>query len=481
MNGTLFQAFEWYLSDGGNFYQKMTNRIKELKEIGVSSIWLPPVFKATGVNDTGYGTYDLYDLGEFDQKGSIRTKYGKKEELQKLIKTAHDNNLRVYADVVLNHKAGADETEKFTAVMVDKNNREKEVEKPKEIEGWTKFNFNGRKDQYSDFKWNYHHFSGVDYDNKTGINAIFKILGENKGWNKGVSYENGNFDYLMFADINLAHPQVKKELKSWALWFIEQLNLDGFRFDALKHMDQVFIKELIEHIKAKKGDDFYIMGEYWQNDIDENNRFLDAVDYKADIFDVGLHFNLNRASKLGSDYDLRKIFDNTIVQSHPLIAVTFVDNHDSQPNQSLESFVEDWFKEIAYALILLRKDGYPCIFYGDYYGLKDRRNFKNEIARLSKIRNKFCYGNQDDYFNEKNCIGWLRHGDQKHPHKCAVVISNKDKSKIKMFVGKNEANKIYADYIGNSDAKIKIDEEGYGLFEANPNSVSVWIEDNQYL
>nr|WP_308215307.1 hypothetical protein [Sinobaca sp. H24] len=43
-------------------------------------------------------------------------------------------------------------------------------------------------------------------------------------------------------------------------------------------------------------------------------------------------------------------------------AVTFVDNHDSQPEESLESWVEEPFKQSAYALILLREDGYPCVF-----------------------------------------------------------------------------------------------------------------------
>jgi hypothetical protein len=41
-------------------------------------------------------------------------------------------------------------------------------------------------------------------------------------------------------------------------------------------------------------------------------------------------------------------------------AVTLVDNHDTQPLQALEAPVEDWFKPIAYAFILLRKDGYPA-------------------------------------------------------------------------------------------------------------------------
>ena len=44
-----------------------------------------------------------------------------------------------------------------------------------------------------------------------------------------------------------------------------------------------------------------------------------------------------------------------------------MDNHDTQPCQSLESWVEPWFKPLAYALILLRRDGYPCVFQGDYH------------------------------------------------------------------------------------------------------------------
>ena len=57
-----------------------------------------------------------------------------------------------------------------------------------------------------------------------------------------------------------------------------------------------------------------------------------------------------------------------------------MDNHDTQPLQALESPVEAWFKPLAYALILLRAEGYPCIFYPDYYGAsyKDKGKDGNE-------------------------------------------------------------------------------------------------------
>ena len=58
---------------------------------------------------------------------------------------------------------------------------------------------------------------------------------------------------------------------------------------------------------------------------------------------------------------MRRLLDNTLTICSPQHAVTFVDNHDSQPGGSLASEVKDWFKPLAYALILLMKEGYPVI------------------------------------------------------------------------------------------------------------------------
>ena len=56
-------------------------RTTELAEAGFTAVWLPPAYKGVnGAADVGYGVYDLYDLGEFEQKGSVRTKYGTKEQ-----------------------------------------------------------------------------------------------------------------------------------------------------------------------------------------------------------------------------------------------------------------------------------------------------------------------------------------------------------------------------------------------------------------
>ena len=49
----------------------------------------------------------------------------------------------------------------------------------------------------------------------------------------------------------------------------------------------------------------------------------------------------------------------------------FVENHDTQPGQSLASTVAPWFKPSAYALILLHEAGLPCVFWGDVFGTPD--------------------------------------------------------------------------------------------------------------
>lgn len=74
---TLIQYFEWYLPEDAAHWRRASLDAEHLLALGYTGVWLPPAYKgASGVKDVGYGVYDLYDLGEFDQKASIPTKYG---------------------------------------------------------------------------------------------------------------------------------------------------------------------------------------------------------------------------------------------------------------------------------------------------------------------------------------------------------------------------------------------------------------------
>lgn len=477
-NQTLMQYFEWYLPDDGQHWNRLTEDAPNLAAKGIRKVWMPPAFKGTGSNDVGYGVYDLFDLGEFDQKGTVRTKYGLKEEYLRAIEALSQNGIEAIADVVLNHKAAADYKERFTVVEVDPNDRNVEISEPFEIEAWMHFAFPGRNKTYNDFEWHWYHFTGTDYDAKNNRSGIFLIQGDNKGWanDELVDNENGNYDYLMYADIDFKHPEVIQNLYDWAHWFIESTGVHGFRLDAVKHIDSFFMKNFIRDITEKYGEDFYVFGEFWNSDEKANNDYLENIDYRFDLVDVKLHHNLFDASKSGADYDLRTIFDQTLAKNHPESAVTFVDNHDTQRGQALESTVEEWFKPAAYALILLREAGLPCVFYGDYYGISGefaQESFKDVLDKLLDIRLNLAYGEQTDYFDDANCIGWTRQGkDNGQP--IAVIISNDQATSKSMFVGPEWAGRDFSDYLGNSSQIVTIDDQGWGEFPVEEKSVSVW-------
>ncbi|PLS18463.1 alpha-amylase [Bacillus sp. M6-12] len=478
-NHTMMQFFEWHVEADGAHWNRLKELASELKRQGIDSVWIPPVTKAISGDDNGYGVYDLYDLGEFDQKGTVRTKYGTKQELLDAIAACRSNGICVYVDLVMNHKAGADETEVFQVIEVDEEDRTKEISEPFEIEGWTKFTFPNRGDKYSSFKWSFEHFNGTDYDVKTGRNGVFRIVGENKSWNENVDNEFGNYDYLMFANIDYDHPIVQQEMIAWGKWLGDTLQCDGYRLDAIKHINHEFIRnftaEMLQHCSDKE---CYFVGEFWKPDLAACQEFLNKVDYNIDLFDVALHYKLHEASNAGSNFDLTAIFDDTLVQSHPLHAVTFVDNHDSQPHEALESWVQDWFKQSAYALILLRKDGYPCVFYGDYFGINGPEPIegkKDAIDPLLYARHHKSYGEQEDYFDHPNTIGWVRRGVPEIKYSgCAVIISNGEDGEKRMFVGEERAGESWTDITNNREEQIIIEDDGFATFLVNGGSVSVW-------
>ena len=480
-NDTMMQYFEWYLPSDSTLWNKLTKDVKHLENIGITHLWLPPAYKgASGKNDVGYGVYDLYDLGEFDQKGSIPTKYGTKEEYVDAIKILKENNIKVLADIVLNHKMGADETEDVLAIQDDASNRNVSLTSAKPIRVWTKYNFPGRGDKYSSFKWNWTHFHGVDWDENTGTAAVYKFYG--KHWDEEVDKENGNYDYLMGADIDLNNMDVVRELKAWGKWYLNETGVDGFRLDAVKHIRSDFFPEWLGELREDFGKQLFTVGEYWSSSVDVINNYIEKTEGCMSLFDVPLHYNFYRASISNGEFNMSEIFRGTLVEKNPFKAVTFVDNHDTEPGQALESWIPDWFKPLAYSLILLRKDGFPCIFYGDYYGIpaKNVISKQNILDILLKVRKYFAYGEQYDYFNNRNIIGFTRTGDYEHSNSgLAVVMSNKLGGSIQMNVGKNLANSVFYDCTGNLSETVYVDNDGNGIFYCKDGSVSVWIKQGQ--
>ena len=477
----MMQYFEWYLPNNRLFWERCIVQAEKIRKNGINMIWLPPAYKgATGINSVGYDVYDTYDLGEFDQRGSVPTKYGTREQYLRTVKALQDTGIEVYADVVLNHMTGADEVEEVYAVENNPENREEEIGEKTKRTVWTKFTFPGRNGKYSTFTWDYTNFNGTDWDEAEQQYGIF--LFDGKAWNNETDDEFANFDYLMGTDLDMENPETVKAVTDWGKWYLDTVNPNGFRIDAVKHIRFEFYRDWLRELRSYAGRDFFAVGEYWSSEIDKLTHYLDVVEDSMSLFDVPLHFSFQDAATSNGSYDIRKLIKDTLISERPNNAVTFVDNHDTQPGQSLFSFIPTWFKPIAYSIILLREEGIPCVFYGDYYGIpNDNIPAVPSLRKLIYIRRKYAYGEQEDYFDDASVVGFVRKGDDEHENSgLAVLMTNAECGSKVMEIGRKFAGQRFFNAMDLTHIPITIEEDGTAEFYVDGGSVSVWVNENVY-
>ena len=474
-NGLMLQAFSWYLPADGQHWRRLANMAPKFAAQGFTSVWMPPAYKGqAGAEDVGYGVYDLWDLGEFDQRGSVATKYGTRHEYLAAIRAIQAQGINVLADVVLNHHMGADGSQLVLAQEYDPQDRDNPVGDPREIQAYARFDFPGRGGHLDGFHWDITHFTSVDYDGLEDHTGVFRFLG--KRWSDEVSHELGNYDYLMGADVDLDDPEVRSQLAKWGAWYLGLTGVDGVRLDAVKHMSRSFYVDWLGRMRKKTGKELFAVGEYWSADVNELEDYL-GDDGVMSLFDVPLHFNFYRASVAGDDIDLTHILDGSLVQEDPIHTVTFVDNHDTQPSQALESTVQPWFKPLAYALILLREAGYPCVFMGDLFGLpNDQIPSVPELELLMEVRRRFAYGEQRDWFDERDLIGWTREGTARHGVSgAAVMLSTRPANAVKrMCVGEGHAGETWRCVLG-TEGTVVVDEGGWAEFPTGGARLTVYL------
>jgi len=106
----MMQAFYWDVpvdatTNNGTWWDNLSSKSSELKNAGITGIWVPSPSKGNfGIYDMGYGIWDHYDLGNYNQKGTTETRFGSRSELESMISTMHQSpKIEVYADIVLNH------------------------------------------------------------------------------------------------------------------------------------------------------------------------------------------------------------------------------------------------------------------------------------------------------------------------------------------------------------------------------------------
>ncbi len=371
--GVIMQAFYWDCPRlEGREYQwwnRIKGEIPSLKSAGFTALWLPPASKAANLGgpSMGYDPYDYYDLGNIDQKGSVKTWFGSKDELLGLIKVSHDSGIQVYADIVINHNSGGDGEE---LNPIDNQKR------------WTRFTPKSGK-----FKRDYTYFHPSLYE---------------------------RWDQMTFGDMpDLCHrnPAVYTQVIEHARWLLEDIGFDGFRYDCVKGYGGWMVRAIQELRAIRNGNVFkpYGVGECWDSDraiddwLDETNAWSDNP---AGAFDFPLRYRLKDLCDTYG-FSLRKLTEGgTLMKDRPCQTVTFVENHDIVRDNPI---VND--KMLAYAFILTH-EGYPCVFWQDYFNfnLAQEENLSG-IAALVQVHEEYAGGATHLLYVDDDLYVMQRDGD----------------------------------------------------------------------
>lgn len=351
----MLQAFWWdywnsnYPGSWSNYLVELAPR---LKSMGIDAVWIPPSTKGNGgVNDVGYAPFDHYDLGDKQQKSSVNTRMGTKDELLRLIAVLHANGIEVVQDVVPNHLIGAGDLTsggEDPAAPDDKYKlfRYTCYATPAQLQ--TAAEYRLREGRFPKNWQNFHpntahncnsgdicqQLFGPDicfWDGATGQTTVPNTYDPNQATYS--PYNNGG--------TGSGNGYMRKNYREWLIWYKKQTGFDGVRMDAVKHFEEWVAEDFLYNLQfgsgfANGGNAMFNVGEF-VGGAGQLDNWTNAVQKRAGTFDFSLRDGLkqmidnglfNVANLPGFQQTQRVNFvgaDNTFYH----ITVPFVNNHDT--------------------------------------------------------------------------------------------------------------------------------------------------------
>jgi glycosidase len=312
----------------GGDLRGIQKRLPYLKDLGITAIWITPIYQnddRTGRDYHGYGAIDLY---------SVEKHLGTLASYRELVKAAHEQGMKVLLDIVPNHVGPANPW----------------VDNPP-TDRW----FHGTREK--------HLTTGSSFAAETDPHASPLEWRETvEGWFAGILPDMGTDD-----------PITAQYLRQNALWWAETGALDGFRIDTFPYVDRPFWRDFHADLH-RTYPRFRTVGEVFNPDPAVTAFFVgrkvtDGIDTGLDtVFDFPLEFTLRKV--ILQDAPARQIEDvlrHDWMFPHPENLVTFFGNHDikrfmSEPGATTQKL------KLAFSLLLTLR-GIPEIYYGDEIGM----------------------------------------------------------------------------------------------------------------
>ena len=347
--------------DGIGDFAGITSKLDYLKELGIDGLWLTPFYPSPKV-DNGYDIADYYD---------IDPDYGTLSDFERLIKEAHQRNIRVIADLVLNHTSSAHPWFQESRSSKDHPKRDWYIWRD-QPNNWESF------------------FGGPAWE-----------------WDE----ETNQYYYHAFAkeqvDLNWANPEVKQAMFDVMKFWLEK-GVDGFRLDVINFLtvrdlfpdnpfdaakqeqihvydkDQDGVLEVISEIAAfvHQYPDKFLVGEVGSED-------LDVLKHYSGTGKLDVVFNFNIGSI--EEFNPKKLYQelSATEKTYDLeqTPTLFFSSHDMPRFISRFGGGEDRAKQ--FAAFMLTAKGVPFIYFGDEIGMRDW--VTDDIEKMQDVQGRIAY------------------------------------------------------------------------------------------
>jgi glycosidase len=374
----------------GGTLRGVTSKLGYLKKLGVTTLWLSPVFKQRDHLDTyhGYGVQDFLDVDPH---------FGSRDDLVELVAQAHAEGLRIILDIIFNHSGpnwlyppgtpGGQFTPVYTTGRYP-------------FGSWL-----GKDDQTigaiqgsEDGAWPAE-LQDPDRYTRAGMGDL------GAGDINDPNAEHKRSDFFTLRDFRLEAPGLLTDLALCYKFWIALTDCDGFRIDTLKHVSLEEARNFCGTIKefaANLGkDNFFIVGEIAGGDYAED-RYLDVLALNLNAaLDIGeMRPDLGSVAKgLAAPQVYFSGFDPgaAVMGSHRNLGnrhVSILDDHDHVFGQKLRfsSEAASDHQVAAGTALQLFTLGIPCVYYGTEQAFAG--------PELSERRWLPDWGNSDRYLRE---------------------------------------------------------------------------------
>jgi alpha-amylase len=455
-SAVMMQGFFWDVPQNsgstGHWYNVVASNVVDLAKSGFTAIWMPPPEKGFfGNSDSGYAPYDHYDLGT---SGSL-TRYGTRGELTNATAALASRGVAPYVDIVMNHMTGS------TNVLANGSGY---------FNSPSGFFYKTPADFYPTNDWS---------------SPPFHLL---------TTFASDHFE------VNQSGPHMRLALEAWGEWLTAIAGFQGYRLD---HSPGIEPWYQAEWLSMPMMDGKFALLEYI-GDVPGTKRYLQTwvnlVDQRGSLYDFMLHDSLENMCGGGS-FNMATLTNTGFAAAAPQFAVTYVENHDTvRPCYDGKVGIMT-NKSLAYAYIL-NSEGYPCVFFHDYYyapnavvvtnpaaqcfgGPNDAFQgspLKPKIDRLIAARKRFAAGTTtylpQSLGSAQSVFVAKRSGGGPSNKPGCVFVINRATSNVLVQVNTGWATTNVVDYVGNLPNS-STDGSGNLVFTALATNYAVFVQQPQ--